>query len=240
MAELELFDSLLNCTTVEDLHAATVKIAKGMGFEYFLYGVRVNTSLVRPYQFIFSCYPKDWRAHYDKQGYENIDPTVHHCVKTVIPVIWNRRLYNTRPSFRLMGEAKEFGIVSGASFPVHGGHGETAMMSMATSRKSRESRKDIVANLGKSQLLACYLHEAVQRIVLSKEVLPLSKINLTDREKECLRWASEGKTSWEISNILRVSERTVIFHIQNASRKMGVSHRQHAVARAISLNLVVP
>jgi LuxR family transcriptional activator of bioluminescence operon len=65
-------------------------------------------------------------------------------------------------------------------------------------------------------------------------------IHLTDREKECLLWAAEGKTSWEASQILGISERTVIFHLQNASDKLGVNNRQQAVARAIAMGMILP
>jgi len=68
----------------------------------------------------------------------------------------------------------------------------------------------------------------------------LSKVDLTQREKECLLWATEGKTTWETSRILRISERTVTFHLQNVQGKLGVSNRQQAVARAVSLGIIEP
>jgi DNA-binding CsgD family transcriptional regulator len=211
-----------------------------MGFEHFLYGVQVNTSLTRPYRFILSCYPENWRKHYDEEGYANIDPTVSHCVKTSIPVIWKNEIFKGRKEARVRSEAKDCGLVSGASFPVHGSRGEAAMLSLSTSRESREAQDDIVAMMGKAQLLTCYLHEAVQRIVLSKGPIPLKKINLTEREKECLLWAAEGKTGWEIANIIKISERTVTFHLQNVIHKLGVVNRQQAISRALSMGLIEP
>uniref|UniRef100_UPI002617B1FB helix-turn-helix domain-containing protein n=1 Tax=Pseudomonas sp. TaxID=306 RepID=UPI002617B1FB len=38
---------------------------------------------------------------------------------------------------------------------------------------------------------------------------------LTKTELEILRWASEGKTIWEISRIRCTSEATVKFHLRN-------------------------
>jgi LuxR family transcriptional activator of bioluminescence operon len=240
MNNLNLFESLLNCNTVEELHTSTTAIARQMGFEHFLYGVQVNTSLTRPYRFILSCYPEAWRKHYDEEGYANIDPTVSHCAKTSIPIIWKNEIFKGRKEARVRSEAKDCGLVSGASFSVHGGCGEAAMLSLSTSRESREAQDDILAVMGKAQLLTCYLHEAVQRIVLSKGPVPLKKINLTEREKECLLWAAEGKTGWEIANIVSISERTVTFHLQNAAQKMGVVNRQQAISRALSMGLIEP
>lgn len=60
---------------------------------------------------------------------------------------------------------------------------------------------------------------------------------LTPRELECLIWSADGKTSWEISEILEVSERTVNAHLGRAIRKLGVVSRTQAVAEAIRRGL---
>jgi LuxR family transcriptional activator of bioluminescence operon len=51
-------------------------------------------------------------------------------------------------------------------------------------------------------------------------------------------WACEGKTTWEISRIVEISERTVIYHLHNSAQKLGASNRQHAVAIAIGKGLI--
>ena len=58
--------------------------------------------------------------------------------------------------------------------------------------------------------------------------------------KECLLWATEGKTTWETSQILSISERTVTFHLQNVQGKLGVNNRQQAVGRAVTLGIIEP
>ena len=242
MSDLDLFESLLSCGTVEALHATTASIVGQLGFDHFIYGVQVNTSLTRPYQFILNGYPKEWRAHYVEHNYQEIDPTYYHCItkRQTIPVIWDNRVFKGSKETRMRNESKEFGLLYGASFAVHGGHGEAAMLSLASSQDSYRAQQDILSIIGKSQLLACYLHEAIQRIVLSKGPLLLTKMELTLREKECLLWAAEGKTGGEIADILQITERTVTFHLQNAGNKMGASNRQHAIARALSMGLITP
>ena len=79
----------------------------------------------------------------------------------------------------------------------------------------------------------------MRRVIVSEQI-DLDKAELTEREKECLLWAAEGKTSWETAQILQISERTVIFHLQNAARKLKVVNRQHAIARAVVLGLITP
>lgn len=62
--------------------------------------------------------------------------------------------------------------------------------------------------------------------------------SLTRREIDCLRWAAEGRTSWEIGQLLNISERTSIFHLQNATHKIGVSGRQAAIKKAQLMGLI--
>lgn len=61
---------------------------------------------------------------------------------------------------------------------------------------------------------------------------------MTAREREVLRWAADGKTSWEVSVILRISERTVKFHLIQASRKLNAVNRTAAVAKALARGLI--
>ena len=60
---------------------------------------------------------------------------------------------------------------------------------------------------------------------------PDGAVGLTDRERDALAWVAKGKSDWEISRILGVSEATARFHVDNARRKLGAANRAHAVAR---------
>lgn len=57
---------------------------------------------------------------------------------------------------------------------------------------------------------------------------------LTEREREILRWAREGKSNLEIGVALGISSLTVKNHIQKILRKLGASNRAQAVALAMS------
>ncbi|CRL99780.1 MULTISPECIES: response regulator transcription factor [Pseudomonas] len=62
--------------------------------------------------------------------------------------------------------------------------------------------------------------------------LGLSGKPLTPAELEILRWASEGKTVWEISQIRATSEATVKFHLRNIYGKLQVTNRVQAMNEA--------
>ena len=61
---------------------------------------------------------------------------------------------------------------------------------------------------------------------------------LTGREVEMLSWIMAGKTDWEIAAILRLSRKTVNYHVENAKKKLGSTHRITAVALALRDGLI--
>lgn len=69
--------------------------------------------------------------------------------------------------------------------------------------------------------------------IKEKSDLSVGDVQLTDREKEILSWLMEGKSSWDIGQILSISERTVKFHVNNICIKLNAVNRTHAVAKAI-------
>jgi DNA-binding response OmpR family regulator len=58
---------------------------------------------------------------------------------------------------------------------------------------------------------------------------------ITKRESEVLYWVSYGKTSWEISQILDMSPRTVNKHLEQIYKKLGVDNRTSAAAISIRI-----
>jgi LuxR family quorum sensing-dependent transcriptional regulator len=86
-------------------------------------------------------------------------------------------------------------------------------------------------------LLALYSFERLRAFRASPhEHRPL----LTHREQEVLTWAAQGKSAWEIGEILHIAKRTVDEHTQAAFHKLGAANRTHAVAIAMREHLIEP
>ncbi len=63
-------------------------------------------------------------------------------------------------------------------------------------------------------------------------------IKLSDREMSVLQWVAAGKINWEIACILRISERTVKFHLGNVMTKLNCNTRSQAVAKAFNWGIL--
>jgi len=61
---------------------------------------------------------------------------------------------------------------------------------------------------------------------------------LSDRERECLLWVSEGKTTEEVALILGVAANTVNSYLTHAMQKLGASNRAMAIATAIRSGMI--
>jgi DNA-binding NarL/FixJ family response regulator len=65
-------------------------------------------------------------------------------------------------------------------------------------------------------------------------------MKLNDREIEVLTWAARGKKSADIARKLRLSKRTIDFHIDNARLKLRAATRTEAVIKAATGGLIKP
>lgn len=236
---LELAEELNGCDHRHQLVGACARYADRLGFEHFLVGVYLPASEEIA---TLSGYPPEWLNRYTEEGYVHIDPVVRHCLASTEVLSWSalkpargRRAARER---EFMDEARGCGLVRGLSAPIHGPGAEGGMLSVATSQAGDDALPDPEPLL---QFMAQSMHQNLKRVVRRESgarTADGSTAQLTEREIECLRWTASGKTSWEISRILNISESTVTFHLRNAIAKMRVSNRSQAVAKAVAQSLI--
>ena len=232
---VELWDNLqqlLECTSVERLRALADRQVKRLGFDNWIYS---QASASRHSNDSLVAYPAEWMSHYRRQSYFDVDPVIEHCRLHLTPCLWAADPLARRAGYptRFFSEAADFGLCAGIGLPTHGPSSQPSMLSVATSDSAHAA--SYLRQLGELQLLASFVHEAHSRITSEAAQ---AQVHLTARELDCLRWAAEGKTSWEIGQQLGISERTAIFHLNNSARKLGVIGRRQAIARAMNLQLI--
>jgi DNA-binding CsgD family transcriptional regulator len=100
---------------------------------------------------------------------------------------------------------------------------------------SAETRGRLLGRaVAKAELLCSYaLSTLSSKLAAEPEADPLS-----DRERECLFWVAEGKTSEEVGVILGVSGSTANSYLTNAMQKLGARNRALAIATAIRQGLI--
>ncbi|MBL8299705.1 MAG: hypothetical protein JNN30_15320 [Rhodanobacteraceae bacterium] len=127
----------------------------------------------------------------------------------------------------------EFNIHGGITVPIRAPGIEWGFMSLTLGHRVA------IEEFSPLLLSATYFTNCLQAALarMAAESAPHAP-DLSVRETEVLRWSALGKTSWEISAILRISEATVNFHVKRVAAKLGVKGRRAAVARAIALDAI--
>jgi DNA-binding CsgD family transcriptional regulator len=89
-----------------------------------------------------------------------------------------------------------------------------------------------------AQILAPYVHAALVRVggaAAAPSGATSGQTLLTPREREVLRWVSEGKTVWETARILGRSEHTIKNQVRRVYAKLGIHTRIQAARFADTL-----
>ena len=240
MTTLDRLESLLRVENVTQLYSGAREVATELGFDNFLHGMRSSASLGEPAKFSLQGSHAAWQDHYRGKAYERIDPVINHCAKHNVPVTWDDQLFAKPQAVKMYREAREFGLINGVTFPIHGPGVEVALLTLSSRQTLKQTPLELAIMFAQGHLFACYLHEAVQKLSTEETTNPTLRKLLTHREKQCLLWAAVGKTSWEIAQILNISERTTVFHFTNAASKLGAVNRRQAVVRAIALGFINP
>lgn len=121
------------------------------------------------------------------------------------------------------------------SIPLRALAGETAIFFVGAEMPAADWQAHKRPVLREFQVLASYFHQHILRIYGHDAE---TQILVSARELDCLKWVAAGKTAWEASVILGISERTVRFHLNAAREKLNCLTTTQAVAKAVSQQLI--
>jgi len=230
----EHIQALLTASDEADVFAILSKIASQIGFSFCAFGMRMPLPISRPKVFAINNYSPAWQRLYAQQSYLEIDPTVAHGLRSVLPIIWSDDVFrDTRP---LWEEARAHGLKVGWAQSCFDAQGVGGMLTLARSNDNF-SINELRANSAKMTWLAQAAHTSLARLLVPK-LMPEPAIPLSLRELEVLRWSADGKTSAEIGDIMNISEHTVNFHIKNSLVKLTATNKTAGVVKAAMMRLL--
>lgn len=229
--------SLTDVTAFKDLMSRELD---QLGFTRFAHlALRIPNQPDSP--FALTTYPTDWAEHYLANDYVHHDPVLQTAYAQLRPFDWpwlSRNARLTTRQMHMMREAADFGVSQGLTVPIHGPHGSFAALSLLCGENETEFARIQQQYVMSIHMMALYFHSALEDNVLASDANP--RVHLTDRERDALAWTAKGKSAWETSEILKISEETVNFHLKNAMRKFDVYSKHHAVVKAIMSGQIFP
>lgn len=240
MRKLEDYiQTIEDCETPDQAFKKYCDIVKQLGYDRVVYSLMTDhPSLNLPKQHgLVSSYPEHWVNFYNDNNYMDHDPVAKLLLKTNKPFFWSDLLSKQDISVeaqRVMNEAAESNINDGLAFAMPGSFGEVTAFGLARSVKENNQKKDY-NTLSAVHLISIYFHE-----LFRSEFTIESPVTLTDKEKDILQFACDGKTDDVIAEILGISFHTVRFHWKKIFNKLSAHGRTYAITKAIRLGLIQP
>jgi len=223
---------LHRCKDREDLFLVATDVIRSLGFSSACYGAGLPQPGRRPQATIFQNYPHGWMVHYGRERFLEIDPTVTGGQKSSDIILWNETTFAKAP--RLWADAQDFGLRVGLAQSAWAIGGSYGLLSL-----SREHEPLGAAELEAKQFKILWITQSLHSAMVAKgRVVPESQPKLTAREYEILCWLSEGRTADHIAGRLKISTRTVNYHIGNVLLKLKAANKVQAVVTAIASGLL--
>ncbi len=236
---LEIIHRCLSSNTEEDFIGLFPKIRELFAFEFAgaLLGDHDDRSGLVLAQGFNINFPADWLREYLSHNYFYSDVATKETFRTYELKHWS---YLTAPNVKAnvpkkimslnMDIGAREGYFHGSPPSAPGKNGSAFCFAGPLIRQDGRTAAIL-------EVIVPHLHLALVHIFEGKPSNINGKV-LSTREKEVLDWLKLGKSSWDMSVILGISESTVNYHVYNIMRKLEASNRAQAVAVAARLGLI--
>ncbi|MDH7784520.1 DNA-binding CsgD family transcriptional regulator [Ochrobactrum sp. 19YEA23] len=230
-----LCDAMQSADNADKLFEYVKKYAREIGFDHVSYVMSVP-SLNGAVKWVrHEDMPKGWTELYTAKKYVEVDPLVRLGLHSIDPLVWSPKLFADTP--QLWADLQSYGLKVGISQPCWAAQGVFGMLTFLRSGQPLTAA-EVTALRRQLQMVTNLLHLSMFTLVNVPRMNCASEVCLTAREREILRWTSEGKTAEIIGAILNISTRTVNFHISNVLTKLVAVNKVQAVAKARTFGLL--
>ena len=230
----EFINRMERAETRDDLTELTFFLRDHYGIAHVIYHW-VNSD---GEQYGAGTYPVEWAKHYIDSGYLRTDPVVQGCFQRFHPVEWKRLDWSSKAARKMMEEAVQFGIGhQGYSIPLRGPAGQFALFTMNDTCDDAAWAAFTTENVRDLMLIAHYFNQKALTFEPDRgESVPPP---LSPRESEALTYLALGYSRAQVAELISISEHTLRVYVESARFKLGAMNTTHAVARALSMGVIV-
>lgn len=216
---------------LQDLTSLLTDMVAALGFQHVALVHHVNLAGPLSQAIEVVDYPDAWKAQVKGLGYFSDDPILAACQRTAAAFRWSevdQILSLTDRQREILNAAPDYGLGDGFTVPVNV-PGEFLGSCSFGVRAGLILPEQV---LPAAQYVGCFAFEAARRIRRSAAIQP-GRPKLTPRQFDCLVLAAQGKSDWDIGQLLGISPETAHQHIETAKRRYGVATRTQLVVRAL-------
>jgi len=237
MMVLDDFAAVSHSRTQDALRAAIERLAGELEFER--YGIQYVTGRLDG--------GYDWRAVENRpdgyretaltSGIGGFCPVMQHVKLSSMPLFWDREFYLKANNPANWEEQAPWGYGTGFSVAAHLGEDKHVVVGLEREKALCDTAEQLARKMAAFQLFATYVIDPCVA-VLGDEAGARLECPLTKRELEVLQWTLDGKTAWEVGEILGITERTAALHVNHASQKLGSVNKHQAALKALRLGWI--
>jgi DNA-binding CsgD family transcriptional regulator len=221
-----------------ELKQAFEKSLHELGIRHFACCAHVDPLNPRSAPLVFQNYPADWVREFSASGRYRIDPVFRYADERMVPFHWDDPQFLaclTPAQLEILSDAAGRGLGHGYTVPIHppGSHMASCSVVPDSSAIERGAWQAIFT-------MSCFMFDAMLRAAGPAECTHpdgcsgTHSMQLSERERQCLELAAQGKDDWSIGSLLRISERTAHNHIERAKRRLGVCTRVQVIVHALN------
>ena len=232
LAAISAFEqSSKNATTLDQLSSLIEAVIRQFGFRWF--ALLHNVDLVRRSKktLMLTTYPVRWLDEIIEHRLYLDDPVHAACAKTPSGLTWDRIGEFIAPSPRqisILEKGRAHGLKAGVTMPIRMSDEPGAVFTAARATDEELSGDDILT----ARLIGTVAFDRA-RALLGQDRLVYEPVALSPRQIDCIALVAQGKSDWEIAQILGLSRDTVHEYVEAARRRYGVRRRTQLVLRAV-------
>ncbi len=224
--------------TREDFREQIIRFGRQRGFDIVGAMVVFNQSATHTEFHPVNNAPLEYEQSYDSRELAQVDPVMQHCKVATTPIVWDQATYVARGLGAKWEAQARYGFKTGIALAMHLPGDRHFFIGLDRDQALPSKPKTLTRIVADLQLFAVHAQDAAMHIFSPSTDADLDRPTLTPRELEALRWTMDGKLAWQVGELLNISERTAVFHLQNAARKLGCGSKFQAVLKAIRLGLL--
>ncbi|GAA3863172.1 LuxR family transcriptional regulator [Celeribacter arenosi] len=183
-------------------------------------------------------YSSEWVDRYLEKDYLRMDPVIFGCFQRFTPVNWKQLDWSAKPARAFFMEAIDFGVGNqGYTIPIRGPSGQFALFTLNDSSADdewegfiREHGRDLV-------IIAHEFNKRALEFEKDNKSMPLPA--LSPRELSAITYLAKGLSRAQAAAQMGISEHTLRVYIEAGRHKLGALNTTHAVARALSMGIII-
>jgi DNA-binding CsgD family transcriptional regulator len=241
---VELTERLRSATDLESFWSQAHAALEAHGVASIMYGAFSSTKEAQTNRHSKTMIWKSShsQAFFEAFGFEaalDFDPSIDHCVASQDVMLWHHDSdWNSAPTAlkKRVSIERDLGLHVGVTIPTTRfcpGHIGGIGVSIPEIKLSEFDR--FWFDNGPEVISICGLIDMGIRHQHMSNLVPLSP-----REKECLEWLAAGLRPDQIADRLAIGAPSIEKYIISAKRKLKAATRDHAVAKALILNVITP